>query len=216
MSFRLTHYGTDVILTVSLIACPLAVLSVAYLLPALPAVLLLWIGALLFFRHPSRQIPDDPDALLAPADGRVVAVEQVSEMGPMAGKLWRIDIFLSVLDVHVNRAPCAGVVESVTHRPGKFLNALKPEASVRNESNEVLLRTPAGVPVLVRQVAGAIARRIVCDCTPGDRLEPGEPFGMIKFGSRTELYVPVDVLAEILVKTGHRVKAGSSVVAKFR
>lgn len=216
MSFRLTHYGADVLMTVSLVIYPLAVLSAVYFLPVLPILVLVWVGTLAFFRHPYRQVSGDETALLAPADGRVIAVEQVEGTGPFHGKVYRIDIFLSIFDVHVNRAPCSGSVESVRHRPGRFLNALKPEASVRNESNEVLLRTPAGVPVLVRQVAGAIARRIVCDCIPGDRLERGEPFGMIKFGSRTELYLPVDALVKVSVNTGQRVRAGSTVIGELR
>jgi phosphatidylserine decarboxylase len=215
MSLRLTHYGTDVLLATSLVLCPLAILSGVYFLPLLPVIIFLWLGVLFFFRSPVRR-PPAGKLLLAPADGKVVAVEQVELYGPLTGRLWRIDIFLSVFDVHVNRAPCAGTVASVTHRPGEFLNALRPEASVRNESNEVLLRTPAGVPVLVRQVAGVIARRIVCDCVPGDQLDSGETFGMIKFGSRTELYIPVDSVLELKVRTGQKVKAGLSILGDLR
>ncbi len=216
MGCRLAHYGWSGLFGVSMVAWVLAVLLAFYCLPALPVVLILWVGVLLFFRHPHRRIPEGEDLLVAPADGKVVGVEKVQGKGALEGECWRIDIFLSVLDVHINRAPCGGTVQTVTYQKGSFLNALKPEASLKNESNDVLLVTRKGVPVLVRQIAGIIARRIVCDCVAGDALDRGEPFGMIKFGSRTELYVPTNAVSELGITQGQRVRAGVSILGRLR
>lgn len=219
MKLRLTHYGTDVVMVVSLVLCTGAILAGAYFWPVLPPVLILWGWALYFFRDPHREAPANAKVMVAPADGKIVAVERTvggAATGSLTGELWRVDIFLSIFNVHINRAPCAGTVRNVSYRKGKFLNALRPEASSENESNDVTLCTSEGVPVLVRQIAGIIARRIVCDCIRGDRLCRGERFGMIKFGSRTELYVPFEAVRRISVKVGDRVKAGSTTIGELR
>jgi len=129
----------------------------------------------------------------------------------------RVGIFLSVFDVHVNRTPCAGVVKATRYTPGEFLDARNPECARRNERNDIVIERPAAKDrVVVRQISGAIARRIVCACRENDVLEKGQRVGMIKFGSRTELYVPSRSLAEVTVKVGDRVKGGETIVARTR
>jgi phosphatidylserine decarboxylase len=158
-----------------------------------------------FFRDPERRIPDEPDAIVSPADGKIVLVERTSSAV-------RIAIFLSVFDVHVNRAPVAGEVGPVKYTRGRFLAAFDLRASEVNEQTEVPMRTEGGL-VKVRQIAGLIARRIVCRVREGDRLRIGERFGLIRFGSRTELILPPE--AEATVHVGDRVRGGASVVARW-
>lgn len=167
---------------------------------------LLGLFSLFFFRDPERPIPDDEALVLSPADGRVMAVADDPE-----GVV--ITIFLSVLDVHVNRVPVAGRVISVTHRPGRFLAAFRPEAAEVNERTDLVLETPPG-RVTVSQIAGFIARRIVVRVRPGDRLAAGDRYGLIRFGSCTQLVLPPG--ATPLVRVGDRVRGGSSVVASWR
>ncbi|HOV73230.1 MAG TPA: phosphatidylserine decarboxylase family protein [Candidatus Hydrogenedentes bacterium] len=168
--------------------------------------------SLFFFRDPVRAITAAANEVVSPADGTVVAVEELQATPHYDGPCRRISIFLSVLSVHVNRAPFDGSVVSVAHTPGEFRNAMRPETTDCNEANAVRLDTPRG-PMTVRQISGAIARRIVCLAKAGDRLEKGQKFGMIKFGSRTELYLPT--AAEATVRAGDKVRGGSSVVARF-
>lgn len=167
---------------------------------------------LFFFRDPKRVIAAGPSEVVSPADGTVVAVEELEETPHYKGPCRRISIFLSILSVHVNRAPFDGTIQDIRRKHGGFLFAMKPEASERNESNDVWLETPRG-PMTVRQITGVVARRIVCRAKVGDTLVKGEKFGMIKFGSRTELYLPQS--AEVCVKASDKVKAGTSVVARF-
>jgi phosphatidylserine decarboxylase len=180
------------------------------------AVVLLWV--LLFFRDPPRRPVRDDTLLLAPADGRIADIETVDEGDFIGGPALRIGIFLSIFNTHINRAPCAAQVQKITYRPGKYLNAMNRLAGKVNESNNVaLIRT--GRPqdrLLVRQISGAIARRIVCAAREGQQLAGGERFGMIKFGSRTELYLPVSDQVECLVRVGDKVKAGISPLVKYR
>jgi len=166
-----------------------------------------------FFRDPKRIVPDGPGLLVSPADGKVADIGEVDEIEFLRGRAVRIGIFLSVFDVHVNRAPCAGEVAYVRHRPGKFGAAFTAESTRDNESNALGLRTASGDPILVRQITGAIARRIVCAVGPGDALDRGQRFGLIKFGSRTEVYVPVAKLRELRVRVGDRVRGGADVIA---
>ena len=154
------------------------------------SVVLLWV--LLFFRDPYRHCPSDKNILLSPADGRITNIEMIEEKDFIGGPALRIGIFLSIFDVHINRAPCNVKVEKITHRNGRYKNAMNPESGRVNESNELAL-VRADEPkekLIVRQISGAIARRIVCAAGEGQALAGGEKFGMIKFGSRTELYVP--------------------------
>lgn len=174
----------------------------------------------LFFRDPPRKVDDDPASLVAPADGVVVDIEkvflrEVDEFDADAEFL-RIGIFLSVLDVHINRSPCSWKVAFKSYKEGKFHDARSPLAAKENESllmagwGEVLGEK---IPIAVRQVSGAIARRIVCSAQTGDALQKGQRYGMIKFGSRTELFLPADGAFELSVGLGDRVRAGTTVLA---
>jgi len=167
-----------------------------------------------FFRDPPRTVPQGDGLLVSPADGTVTDITDVDDAEFIGGPARRIGIFLSIFSVHINRAPCAGTVAYIGYHKGKFINALKPESSADNESNSVglTLTEPAGGKVLVKQISGAIARRIVCDCKTGDSLARGEQFGMIKFGSRTELFIPRDLPFDIAVTIGQKVKAGTTVI----
>ena len=171
---------------------------------------------LLFFRDPERRAQAPGTALIAPADGRVVEIAEVEEPDHVGGKAGKIAIFMSVLDVHVNRAPCDGKVEWTRHEPGRFLNAFAPEASIENERTLVALRDAQERPVLLKLVAGLIARRIVCPLRPGDSLRRGERLGMIKFGSRVEVLLPDDGRFHVAVRLGERVRAGETVLGEWR
>ncbi len=165
-----------------------------------------------FFRNPPRTIPTDPKAILCPADGRVLNVEDVSSnLLPHPAR--KISIFMSPLDVHVNRAPVSGVVRRKAHFPGKFLVASRDEASHENERMELLIETPDGITVGLVQIAGRMARRIVCYPEVGESVEKGKRFGLIRFGSRVELFLPQD--ASISVRPGEHVKAGETVMGYF-
>lgn len=181
---------------------------------ALPAVLTL--ALLCFYRDPPRRIPPGENLVLAAADGRIVEVTPDVE-GAHGQRVVRIMIFLSVLDVHINRSPCAGRVREVEYQPGEFLNALSGEADTRNESNAVTIdpAAPLPGPIRVRQIAGVLARRIVCTARPGDELAAGQRYGMIKLGSRTEVCLPVDPGWEVAVSVGDRVRAGRTVLARY-
>jgi phosphatidylserine decarboxylase len=165
-----------------------------------------------FFRDPDRETLGDPRAVVAPADGVVVEIIEKTETEVVNGTMRRVGIFLSVLDVHTNRAPMEGEVIYRKHYPGKFLDARNPEASVVNESQTWAFRNGA-TTLVVRQITGAIARRIVGWSKVGDRVAKGERFGMIRFGSRTEVYLPLD--SEITVQRGDRVKGGETIVARL-
>jgi len=172
------------------------------------ALLVLAVSVGFFFRDPPRRIPRGEGLILAPADGTVVQVTRYPS-DELDGAANQISIFLSVLDVHVNRAPFRAVVESIDYRPGTFRLAWKHEASATNEQNLIVLKAPQG-RLLVKQIAGFLARRIVCRIVPGQSLEAGERIGMIRFGSRVDLIVPEHVT--LSVKPGDRVKGGISVV----
>lgn len=195
-----------------------AVLGTIYrplaLVALLAAGLVVW-----FFRDPRREISPEPGLVVAPADGKIVAIEQVSHDPFVDGPAVVVGIFLSVFNVHVNRAPVAARVIGLTYTPGKFLNAMRARASRENEQVAVRLEEnqPPYRRYVVRQITGAIARRIVCWVRPGDQLARGARFGMIKLGSRTELVLPGDGSGFVLqVKLGQTVKAGSSIIARWR
>ena len=180
----------------------------------LPTGLLTALFALLlyFFRDPERTAPAGERLLLAPADGRVVEVKRVYEPRFLEGEALKISIFMSLLDVHVNRTPIEGQVTMVEHIPGQFLQAFRPEASEVNEHNLIGLESRHG-RVLVKQVAGIMARRIVCWVRPGQRLQAGERLGVIKFGSRVDLYLPPE--AEPVIRVGDQARAGVTVIARW-
>lgn len=163
-----------------------------------------------FFRDPARAVPAGDDFLISPADGKVTDIQVVDDAEFIGGKATRIGIFLSVFNVHINRMPADVRVEKVVYRPGKFKDARSPECGRVNESSDVyavMLKEP-GYKLIVRQISGAIARRIVTDANVGQEFELGQQYGMIKYGSRTELYLPCDERATIKVKVGDNVKAG--------
>jgi phosphatidylserine decarboxylase len=178
-------------------------------------IVLIW--ALSFFRDPEREVPEDKNILIAPADGTIADIETVDELDFIGGKAIRVGIFLSIFDVHINRSPCRAKIEKITYREGQFLDARNPESGRANESNDLWL-TRIESPndkLIVRQISGAIARRIVCKAEPGQNLAAGEKFGMIKFGSRTEVYVPARDEVKCLVKTGDKVKAGLTPIIRL-
>ncbi len=170
-----------------------------------------------FFRDPPRRVPQEPGLMVSPADGKVVEITRLEHDEFIGGPAVRIGLFLSVLNVHLNRAPTACRVIALKYSPGEFLSALKPESALRNENTWIGLEeaAPPYRPFVVRQISGTLARRIVCDLRPGEVVARGAKIGMIKLGSRTELILPdVDTL-QIEAKIGDRVKAGRSVLARF-
>jgi phosphatidylserine decarboxylase len=183
---------------------------------ALPPVALVWLEIIYFFRDPERAIPDDPLALVSPADGTVTHVEEVDEPDFPGGRALRVSIFLSIFNVHVNRIPRRGRIVDIRYFPGRFLDARNPESATQNEQLWIdLEETDAKRPLRVKQISGAIARRIVCWLKPGDVVQTGERLGMIKLGSRTDLLVPADQAREVLVRVGDKVKGGASILVRY-
>jgi phosphatidylserine decarboxylase len=181
----------------------------------LAVVVALWLFVLSFFRDPTRTIPADPDALVSPADGTITDVGEVEDADFPGGRALRIGIFLSIFSVHINRVPRTGRVRELRYYPGAFLDARDGSCGVRNEQFWIDLEDArTGCLVRTKQIAGAIARRIVCWLKPGEAVHAGDRLGMIKFGSRTELYLPVAAAREVLVKVGDRVKGGSTVLLR--
>ncbi len=227
---RLTMYGAREWLGSGIIALILIAvfifIAVKFHQPVLASLLIgftviVWLGIAAFFRVPDRIIPQDPALLVSPADGLVKDIELISncEIDVFKGKdVVRIGIFLSVFDVHVNRAPCDFTVEYKKYREGKYLDARNGNCSKENEAMTIGGIANAGglvFPVAVRQISGAIARRIVCPPEIGGKYKKGEIYGMIKFGSRTELYLPAERNIVLSVKVGDRVYSGSSVVGQI-
>lgn len=179
--------------------------------PLVVASLVVW-----FFRDPPRAIPSEHGVVVSPADGKIVEIEPIDD--PDVGQALRIGIFLSIFNVHINRCALEGTVVGIRYRPGKFLNALRPESARENEHLDVLLvsRDRPSRTFRIRQITGQFARRIVCWVRPGDVLARGEAFGMIKLGSRTELIIPRDETLEVEISLGDNVKAGASRLARYR
>ncbi|MCQ4574698.1 MAG: phosphatidylserine decarboxylase family protein [Candidatus Brocadiales bacterium] len=179
-------------------------------------VLLLALGfVLFFFRDPERGIIKNESRFLAPADGRIVEVTTVDEGKYLKTEAVKVSIFMSIFDVHVNRIPCSGLVEFIDYQKGRFFDARTKEASSRNENSMIGLLADGGNRFLVKQIAGLVARRIVCPVTVGDRLEQGQRFGMVKFGSRLELFIPKGTKVRVRVKEGQKVVAGLTVLAEL-
>jgi phosphatidylserine decarboxylase len=175
----------------------------------------LWLAALFvlqFFRDPPREVPDEPRAVVSPADGRIVAVEKARDPWLERDAL-KISVFMNVFNVHSNRAPVDGTVQQVWYHAGRFLNAALDKASVDNERNALWFRTRTGVDVTCVQVAGLIARRILCYVSAGAELQRGERFGFIRFGSRVDVYLPLD--AQPVAAIGDKVYAAESVLARL-
>jgi len=182
-----------------------------------------WIGVLLtvwcyyFFRDPQRTTPIRDGLVVSPADGVVSLIEQAvppPELGMSPDALTRVSVFMNVFNCHVNRAPVAGDIKSVAYRPGKFFNASLDKASADNERNSVCIQMDNGKSIAVVQIAGLVARRIVCFVNEGQKLKAGERFGLIRFGSRLDVYLPDGVLP--LVSVGQSMVAGETVLADFR
>ena len=181
-----------------------------------PLVFLGWV--FYFFRDPTRRVPEGANLIIAPADGKVVDITRLEHDETIGGPAVRIGIFLSIFNVHINRAPCAAHVLELQYHPGPFLNALKPESARVNENMWILLQQTQAPhrKIVVRQIAGAIARRIVCQLRPGDAVEAGEKFGMIKLGSRTEIFLPDEEGLKIHTEIGQKVQAGMTLFAEFK
>ncbi len=165
-----------------------------------------------FFRDPERVVPGEPHSIVAPADGKVVEIRTAHEPHFLKSDTTMVAIFLSVFDVHVQRAPMAGEIKLVQYNRGKFLDARNPQASALNENRVIGIESPDGLRVTVRQVAGLIARRIVGWADTGAQLAKGDRIGMIRFGSRVELYLPAGV--EVTVQVGKYAKGGETIVAR--
>lgn len=174
--------------------------------------LLLFLCTLAFFRDPQRTVPAEPNLIVAPADGTIMDIGEMDEDEVLKTKTRRVGIFLSIFDVHTNRAPIDGRIIYRQHREGLCLDARRPDCSEKNESMTWAFENP-GMTIVVRQITGAIARRIVAWAKPGDELKKGERFGMIRFGSRTEVYLPLN--AELLVKVGDHIFGGSTIIARL-
>ncbi len=233
MRIPLTKYGWPQVVIFPAVILALMVAIALGTLTILPAWVIISIEVLLtvililvlsFFRDPERICPTESNLLLAPADGQITDIETLKdlpaflrEQAEQSKVALRFGIFLSIFNAHINRAPCNVKIEKITYKKGKYKNALNPESARVNESNELWL-TRMDSPqdrLIVRQISGAIARRIVCDTIEGQQLTCGEKFGMLKFGSRTELYLPLRENAKCLVKTGDKVKAGLTILVKY-
>lgn len=176
-----------------------------------------WAFTIAFFRDPERRIPDDPDALVSPADGTITHIEETADPDFPGGRAFRISIFLSVFNVHVNRLPRAGKVAALAYYPGDFLDARHPQCGTANEQLWIDLDDAAtGKRLRIKQIAGKIARRIVCTLKVGEEVERGARLGLIKFGSRTEVYLPTDLPVDVNVKIGDNVSGGSTVLLRFK
>ncbi|MBT8364281.1 MAG: phosphatidylserine decarboxylase family protein [Deltaproteobacteria bacterium] len=167
-----------------------------------------------FFRDPDRIIPDIRGAVVSPADGKIIAASIVDNTSYYTGTALKISIFMSLFNVHVNRVPSDGLVKKISYYPGKFFSANLDKASLENEHNAVFIDMENGKALCVVQIAGLIARRIICKIQPGDRLVRGQRFGLICFGSRLDVYLPADIKLKVTV--GDKVKAGASILGQFK
>ena len=231
MRLPFTRYGLPQVLIYPLLVLVVMVLlflifrPARWLFPAEVLLLLVFIWMLSFFRDPPRNISIDEMILYSPADGTITDIAEVDDVLEIDGlpvRALRIGMFLSIFNVHLNRAPCSVRIEKVTYKKGKFINAMSPDAGKINESNDILM-TRLNEPkekLLVRQISGAIARHIVCEAGEGGEYRQGDAFGMIKFGSRTELYLPAGdgegrANYEVSVKIGDKVRAGLTPFVRY-
>jgi len=211
---RIVRDGWKFILPLSLLAV------VFFFLWRIGGLLFLVLASLIlfFFRDPERKIPEGEDLILSPADGKVIGISEVRDESFLPSGRKVVRIFMSIFNVHVQRSPVKGKVEWVKYNPGKFMAAYAEKASESNESNLIGIKTDNGLnfggqTVLVKQIAGSIARRICCWCKEGDNLNPGQRIGMIRFGSRVDVYLPQEI--EIKVNKGDRVVGGETLLGKF-
>ncbi|HRD51483.1 MAG TPA: phosphatidylserine decarboxylase family protein [Flavobacteriales bacterium] len=217
---RLHREGTPTILLITALACfglfalmqwPVLPQPIAIVIAA--ALVLVWAIVIWFFRVPSRSIPANDAHVLSPADGKVVAIEEVQDPEYFNDKRVQVSIFMSPLNVHVNYYPLSGTTSYARYHPGKYLVAWHPKSSTENERSTVVVKHPKHGEVLFRQIAGALARRICTYSKPGEAAQQGKEFGFIKFGSRVDVLLPRD--ARITVELGQRVVGSVSVIAKF-
>lgn len=205
------YYIPFLILGLSLLI--LGLRNVNYFQMCLGVIFLIIFGFVLaFFRDFPRKVTAKDDEFVSPADGKIVEIYRIDGSDLYKGECIKIAIFMSLFNVHINRSPFGGIVKKVQHKSGKFMNAMRSEAGEYNESNSIWIETEKGT-IVVRQVAGLVARRIICNLSEGDYVRVGEKFGMIKFGSRVELFLPINV--ELYVKLGDKVYAGKSVLGRF-
>jgi len=215
----ITKYGLGIVITSWLIFLVFLVLGYFFRQPVLIGLTILTglfsLFNLLFFRDPLRVIPQNPDAILSPGDGKIVQITEVQEETFFKTRVQRVSIFLSVFDVHVNRSPISGKVEHFEYRRGDFRAAFKEDASLDNEQTVIGIVDDKGRKVMFTQIAGLIARRIVCELREGQKTQAGQKMGMIRYGSRVDVYFEPD-LVDIRVKTGDRVKGGESIIGEFK
>lgn len=215
MRWPFTPYGSRELL-LSVVALGAVTAAAVWLWPPAAVVPVgLLVLAVAFFRDPDRTPPEGDDLMVSPADGRVADIEEVREEEFLATDAVRVGVFMSLFNVHVNRAPVDGRVVYRGYRPGKFHNAMSPAAARENECSLVGLELQDGTRVLVKQIAGVVARRIVTDCEVGAELRRGARFGMVKFGSRLEVYVPKSADMELCVAVGDAVRAGRSALLRL-
>ncbi|MFH1688129.1 MAG: phosphatidylserine decarboxylase family protein [bacterium] len=209
--------GLTLILTGAAITAVLLLAAVRWdslILASLAGVFaLLSVFTTFFFRDPPRDISSQPDVLVAPADGRILAIDSLAHHDYIGGETIKISIFLSVFDVHINRIPTAGVIDFAEFHPGAFFSAFKDEASRDNQHSEIGMVATGGHRIVVKQITGSIARRIIYHLKPGQKVATGERFGLIRFGSRTELFVPVG--SDIEIKVGDKVKGGLTIIGRL-
>ena len=223
MRIPLTRYGLPQVVIYPLLTLVIMITLFFVVGPSLWLIALevllffVFLWMLSFFRDPSRKITCDEKILFSPADGTITDIDVVGD-SDLCEKALRIGMFLSVFNVHVNRTPCSVRVEKVAYKKGKFKNAMSPESSKVNESNAVIMRRSAEPKdrILLRQISGAVARHIVCEAVEGGEYRQGEKFGMIKFGSRAELYIPEGNHYEVAVKIGDAVRAGLTPLVRYK
>jgi phosphatidylserine decarboxylase len=209
-AFPVARAGYPLIFSAAFVTLIFALLGMTYLTLLSLVITFCFCG---FFRDPDRAIPNQPGGIVSPADGKVILAGNVDQTSFYEGNCKKISIFMSVFNVHVNRIPFDGTVREVRYYPGKFFAANLDKASLQNEHNAIFLETENGQRLCVVQVAGLIARRIICKVQPGDDMVRGQRFGLICFGSRLDVYLPEDV--EIKVAVGDKIKAGASIIGKF-
>ncbi len=216
----IAKYGVSTVAWI--IAISIALIFISFVIKLTPVKILLLILAislisftLFFFRDPERQIPNGDGIIVSPADGKVFLIREFFENEFILDDAVQVSIFMSPLNVHVNRIPIGGEIKFLKYVPGKYIVAFDEKSSENNERKVIGIETEDGFKILVKQIAGFIARRIVCDVRKGDKVNTGQRFGMIKFGSRVDVIMPKDKV-ELLVNLGQSVKAGETIIAKVK
>lgn len=221
MRVKIHREGTNILVILALMLLVLNILPWMFIAPpAIPLIfsgvsLVLYLLVLNFFRSPRRNFTGERrNTVVSSVDGTVVALEEVYEPECLHRRCIQLSVFMTVFNVHANWFPVDGTVEYVTHHPGRFLSAYLPKSSTENERSTIIIRTPGGCQILVRQIAGAVARRIVTYANPGDEASIEDHLGFIKFGSRVDIFLPLDT--EILVKIGDKTIGGITEIAKLK